>query len=369
MSRPAPGDMEEIRGIVSRLDSATSPAVNELRIYRLRFSPAEDLAATLQTALMQNILPQGVGVVQQTGAGGAPGGLPFGGGPFGARHSAPSPERNSPRWEAAHLARRSAACVPGRLEVHRPTRPRRSRSASWSPGRTARSSPATWKMCTSRRTSGRTACSFPPRSRPLDLLEAVINNLDVPTAARSQVNIFTLKRADANLDRGPAQPALQRRPAHHRPAAWRAFRATARRAVRRGGSARLPAALDGDRCARRRGGADPAGDHGRRPQTNSIIVAASQNDLDAIRAIIARLEDAPRPAAGHPRSETAECRGGRRRRRPSELPDYVADCHQHRADADQLPGNHAEHRGGRRTDHQQPLDQRHPGSVCGSGRR
>src|SRR5205807_1779495 len=60
------GDLEEIRGLIERLDTATSLATNDLRIIRLKNSPADELASTLQTALLQGVLPQGTGVIATT---------------------------------------------------------------------------------------------------------------------------------------------------------------------------------------------------------------------------------------------------------------------------------------------------------------
>src|SRR5262249_53276448 len=80
------GDLEETQSLIDRIDSEVPLAINELRIIRLHNSPADDLANTLQVALLQNILPQGTGVVQAAAAAGPGGafGAPLGGAPLGA---------------------------------------------------------------------------------------------------------------------------------------------------------------------------------------------------------------------------------------------------------------------------------------------
>ncbi len=83
-----PEDLEEIRGLIERIDTTVSGAVNDLRVVRLRNALADDLATELQTALYQGIMPQSTafpnaaaGGVGGAGAGGgAAGGVGAGGG-------------------------------------------------------------------------------------------------------------------------------------------------------------------------------------------------------------------------------------------------------------------------------------------------
>src|SRR5262249_14369676 len=123
----------------------------------------------------------------------------------------------------------------------------------------------------------------------LDLLREVIAALDVPAAARAQVNIFTLKNADAVLTAdmlqqlfsgaarttgGPTGPLTSPlgTPPRTSPGLRPLLTATG---VAGEGAGLIPLGVSVDY------------------RTNSIIVAGSQNDLDAIRAIIARLDAAP----------------------------------------------------------------------------
>src|SRR5262249_44965851 len=77
------GDLEEIRSLIERLDNSVPLALKELRIIRLKNAPADELANTLQSALLANVRPQGTGIVRV-----APGGP--GGGPLGVAPAAPA---------------------------------------------------------------------------------------------------------------------------------------------------------------------------------------------------------------------------------------------------------------------------------------
>jgi type II secretion system protein D len=279
------GDLEEIRAMIERMDSYPPQARNELRIYRLSFSSAEDLANTLQTALMQNILPQGPGYVQTTGAaGGGPlGGGPFGGGPLAAP-AAPTtgPLGGGPlgatgalRATLGSAATNTTKTVSLRFMV---------------PGKdgTFESGYLEDVHITPDPRSNSLLISAPKET--LDLLREVIAALDVPAAARAQVNIFTLKNADAVLTAdmlqqlfsgaartgtgGPTGPLAT--PLGTTPGGTTGFRPLlTATGVPGEGAGLIPLGVSVDY------------------RTNSIIVAGSQNDLDAIRAIIARLDAAP----------------------------------------------------------------------------
>ncbi len=272
-----PADLEEIQLIIQRLDTSHGPT-NELRIYRLKNTVAEDLATVLQTALMQNIMPQGIGVVPpdqgglggaggfgQQGAGGQgqqPGGAQgaFGQATGGLRAQLGSPTTNTTKTVSLRflVPGKNGTFESGYLEDVHITPDVRSNSL---------------------------LISAPEET--LKLLEEVIRNLDVASATKAQVNIFTLKKADATLTANMLQQL---------------FGGT----TTAGGGGQGPGGL---------GQAGGTNTQGFRPlltatgtvgegaglinlgitvddRTNSIIVAASQNDLDAIRAIIARLEDA-----------------------------------------------------------------------------
>jgi type II secretory pathway component GspD/PulD (secretin) len=280
-----PGDLEEIRGIIESLDKATPPA-NELRIIRLKNTVADDLATTLETALMANIMPQGLGVVQPTiqpGAGGGGGGLPFGPGgqqqqPGAQQQPGGANQAGGGRGVLGSAATNTTKTVSLRFLV---------------PGKqgTFESAYLEDVHITPDIRSNSLIVSAPKQT--LELLEEVIKNLDIPSVARAQVNIFTLKRADATLTAnllqqlfsgaqrpqgaqggplGQQGPGAQQQPGAANTSPLRPL-LTATGSVSDGaGLLDLRISVD--------------------DRTNSIIVAATQNDLDAIRAIIARLEDA-----------------------------------------------------------------------------
>jgi general secretion pathway protein D len=85
----SPRDMEEVDAVLKDIDKPTSAAVNELRIFPLRNSTADDLAVVLQAAISGQPLPgrgqtnQGGGQGGFGGGGGGPGGG-FGGAGGGA---------------------------------------------------------------------------------------------------------------------------------------------------------------------------------------------------------------------------------------------------------------------------------------------
>jgi len=277
-----PADLEEIQLLVQRIDGSTGP-INELRIYRLKNTVAEDLATVLQTALMQNILPQGIGVVppDQGGAGGF-------GGAFGQQGAGAQGQQQQPGGGGGAFGQATGGL---RAQLGSATT-NTTKTVSLRfliPGKdgTFESGYLEDVHITPDIRSNSLLISAPEKT--LKLLEEVIKNLDVPSATRAQVNIFTLKKADATLTANLLQQLF-----------GGATGAT-------GGGQQGPGGFQGQ------GGATNT--QGFRPlltatgtvsegaglinlgitvddRTNSIIVAASQNDLDAIRAIIARLEDA-----------------------------------------------------------------------------
>jgi type II secretory pathway component GspD/PulD (secretin) len=280
------GDLEEIRSIVERLDTAVSPAQNDLRIVRLTNGVASEMASTISQALAANVLPQGTGVVQATTttAGGAPGGAPGGnlptatpggfpggipGGQAGATSSfvqLGSQNTNTTKTVSLRFVTpgKDGLIESGFLEDVHITADVRSNSLIIS------ARPETQK-----------------------LLEAIIHQLDAPSAVRAGVKVFTLKRADATLTAnlleqlflGSGTTSTAGRPPGAAPGGFPggttgsttgAVRPLLTTTGAPGDSAALvtPSITIDDR-------------------TNSVIVAASQNDLDAIQAIVYRLDDAP----------------------------------------------------------------------------
>ena len=196
-----PADLEEIRALIKKFEEP-SPAKNELRVYQLKNTLSTDIATTLQSALFQNILPQGTGIVQQTG--GAPGaanalapggalgfgGAFGGGGAFGAGGA----------LGGGALGANGVAAATQAIIGSQVTNTTKSVSLRFLvPGKdgTYESGYLEDVHITPHITSNSLLISAPKET--LDLLEAVIKSLDVPAATRAQVNIFKLKHADAVL--------------------------------------------------------------------------------------------------------------------------------------------------------------------------
>ena len=137
-------------------------------------------------------------------------------------------------------------------------------------------------------------------ARTMDLILALIKQLDVPAAAQAEINIFTLKKADAVQTATLLQQLFlgggAARPGARPPGAGRSHRPAAPAPP---GGGRPPITLAGQPAE----GATlidlriTVDD-----RTNSIIVAGSRNDLDVIEAIITRLEDANVEAPAQTRS-------------------------------------------------------------------
>jgi type II secretory pathway component GspD/PulD (secretin) len=279
------GDLEEIRSLIERLDNSVSSALNELRIIRLKNAPADELANTLQSALLANVLPQGTGVVQVAAAGGGPGAGPLGVAP--AAPAAPPLTTGTPFGQAT--AGRTTPQIGSAATNTTKTVTLR----FFSPGKdgTVESGYLEDVHITPDIRSNTLIISA--REETQRLLAKVVEQLDQPSAVRAGVNIFTLKNADATLTAnllqqlflgqgrtGTTGGPLGGGPLGGGPLGGTSTAGAIRPLLTTTGQAGDSAALVTPSI-----GVDD--------RTNSVIVAASQNDLDAIRAIIYRLEAAP----------------------------------------------------------------------------
>jgi type II secretion system protein D len=249
----APGDLSEIKDMIDRLDSSVSAAVNDLRILKLRNALADEMTNTLMTAISQ-------GVVAPTAtAPGAPGAFP---GAVRPPTAAPTAAGTTTKTTSLRFFARpglGGTVEAGVLEDVHITADIRSNSL---------------------------IVSAPTRT--MELIVALVNQLDMPAAAQAAVNIFTLKKADAiqtaNLisqmftGAGAARPATAGGPTFA-PAGATAPPGGGRTTISLAGNP-----TDGATLIDLRMSVDD--------RTNSIIVAGSRNDLDVIQAVIARLEDA-----------------------------------------------------------------------------
>jgi type II secretion system protein D len=248
----APADLTEITEMINRLDTSVSAAVNDLRIIKLRNALADELAGTIMQAISQ-------GVVAPTapGAPPAPGLLP------GAVTGAAAPTAAGTTTKTTSLRFFARPGMGGVIEagvledVH----------------------------ITSDLRSNSLIVSAPTRT--MELIVALVNQLDTPAAAQAGVNIFTLKKADAVQTANLIQQMFTGSGAGATTPGAAGFQPGG--AVVPPGGGRTNISLSGQ-------GTDGATLVDLRmsvdDRTNSIIVAGSRSDLETIQAVIARLEDA-----------------------------------------------------------------------------
>jgi general secretion pathway protein D len=249
----APADLAEISEMINRLDTSVSAAVNDLRIIKLRNALADELSGTIMQAISQGVVAPTTapGVVP-----GAPGVLP------GAITGAAAPTAAGTTTKTTSLrffARPGMGGVieAGILEDVHITADLRSNSL---------------------------IVSAPTRT--MDLIQALVNQLDTPAAAQAGVNIFTLKKADAVQTANLIQQMFTGTGARTTTPGAAGFQQPGAAAA---GGVRTNISLsgesaDGAQLVDLRMSVDD--------RTNSIIVAGSRSDLELVQAVIARLEDA-----------------------------------------------------------------------------
>jgi type II secretion system protein D len=298
----APGDLAEIRSLIDRIDTTVSSAVNELRIYHLRNALADELAALLQQAITQGVVTPTTppAAVPGAGAGAAPGAVPAGAAP-GVPQAAGVPGAQPTGVTTA--AGRTTKTTTLRFINPRPG----------APGVIESGFLEDVHINSDIRTNS-LIISAPAKS--MDLLFALIRELDQVPVARAEVNIFHLKKSDATTIAnmlqqlffgtggvGGARPTTGGLPGAPTP-------------VGGGGLGAPGGALGGLGAAGAALGAAGAAGGVPRPvytlpgieptegasliqlsitpdvPSNSIIVAGSRNDLDVITALISRLETA-----------------------------------------------------------------------------
>jgi type II secretory pathway component GspD/PulD (secretin) len=287
-----PADLEEIKDLITRIDSTVSSAINDVRIVYLRNSLAADLSSLLSQAISQGVaapatptgptvVPAALGAARAPGA--ALGAVGLGGAPLGG--VAPTP----PAATAAGAASKSTTLrfistrpgIKGSVEsglledIHITADPRVNSLILSAPATT------------------------------MDLLLALIRDLDVPPQARAQVKVFNLHRADAGIMAGMLQqlflgsgggtgaaapaPALG---GGAIPGAGGAAATVAPVAATATSGIGIP------RAQFTLGGTTPEGaplvplSITTDARSNSLIIAGSPNDLEVAEAIVTRLDDA-----------------------------------------------------------------------------
>lgn len=275
----APADLTEIRELIQRIDSTVSSAVSELRIIPLRNALADELAVVLTRAISEGTgTLTGVPMAAGPGAGAGPGAL----GALGAARPG----------VAGQAAGQAVGGILGRT-TGTTTKVSSLRFLSPENGKIVQSGILEDVRINAEPRINSLLIAAPPKT--MELLLSLIRALDVPPAARSEMNIFSLKKADAFRVAAILQQLFLG-------AATAAPGAALGQPV--GG---MPGAMPGAAPGLGAGGLRPLQlTMGAAPlapplidlrisvddRTNSLIVAGSRNDLAVIEAIVSRLEDA-----------------------------------------------------------------------------
>jgi len=250
----APSDLAEIRDLIWRVDNTVSNAVNDLRVVYLRNALADELAALLNRAVSEGVVVPG---------------------PLGSAGEAAAPVPST---------------TPGRAGTTKATSLRFISSAPGRSGTAVESGLLEDVHILPDLRTNSLIISAPPRS--MELLLAVVHEMDAVPSIAIAINIFPLKNADAGAMAGLLQqlmfgtggPIGQAGTA----SVVGALGANIPSAAPRGVPRPIQLSL---------GGTPPEGAPlielriTTDPRTNSVIVAGSRSDLEVATAIISRLED------------------------------------------------------------------------------
>jgi len=301
-----PADLKDIADIIANLDTKVSTAVNELRLFKLKNAFSDEISQILITALNAGVVNPNVaatgsgstGLAQGTGLGGGLGGGGAGLGGLGGQQGGQQGQFATAGGQNQGANRAGGAF--GTLS-----------GATGSSGLTTKTT--TLRLYTSQNglviESGQledvhitantriNSILVSAPEKTMRLIEKLIDELDVTSAAKSDVKVFTLKKADATVTANTISQL---------------FSSGTTGAGGGGGQAGVNQLLGGG------GQTGVGGQAGSRPlltltgavadganllnlrisvdtRTNSLIVAGSSTDLDTIRAIVGRLEDAEAP--------------------------------------------------------------------------
>jgi type II secretion system protein D len=292
----APADMEEIASLIEHLDVDFSPAVNEMRIIPLRNALADDLTTILQQAIYSTIVQPtgGVGAVGGGALGAGGGALGAGGGAFGAGGGAFGAGGGALGAGGGALGAAGGALgAAGGIRAGQPGSATKTTTVKFITTTKAgqqfleSGSLQDIHITPDIRTNSLIVAA---NEKSMQLLLALIKNLDVQPAALAEVKIFPLEKADANTTATLLQQI---------------FLGTAATGARAGGGLpgvpSVPGGTTGGTTGARPlqlsvGGVTPEGaplvdlrisvDE----RTNSVIVAGSRNDLLVIEAMLYTLD-------------------------------------------------------------------------------
>jgi type II secretory pathway component GspD/PulD (secretin) len=200
----APADMEDIARLIDHLDSTPTAAINDLRIYQLKVALADELSNLLVTAITQGIVSTGTSATQGAGilgtgagAGGGIGGVGGVGGGFGGVGGGIGGAGGG----VAGGARPGGATTTGTTQAilgAGGTTTSRNTGLNFFFGPNNQSISGLYLAdihITPDLRTNRLIISAPHNTMPM--LFALIDQLDVAPAARSEIKIFPLKRVDA----------------------------------------------------------------------------------------------------------------------------------------------------------------------------
>ena len=231
----SPRDMAEVAELIRRIDTSTSAAVNEVRIIQLEHSLAQDVATILQTA---------IGVATGGGRGGAmPGLQPQGAGPTSQAGQPQGDQRSAMLRFLTIDAKGRKLLNSGILSDVRITADVRANAV---------------------------VVTAPPEN--LELIEALIRQLDQLPAAEAQIKVFTIVNGDA------ANLAEMLRTLFASQMA-----AGGQQGMGMGMMARTSSSGGENAVVGLRFGVDT--------RTNSIIASGAMGDLNVVEAILTRLDD------------------------------------------------------------------------------
>jgi general secretion pathway protein D len=245
----APRDMAEVSALIQRMDDPTSAAENELRVVPLKNTIAEEMAQVLQSALTASL------TTQNQGGGGQGGGQGFGGGGGGGQFG----QGGQGGGQSGARTQQLKSTALRFMAIDREGR------------RQLQSGVLSDVRITAEPRSNALLISAPSTS--MELLEALIQQLDQPPAAAAQVKVFTIIRGDAAALADLLQGLFGQTGAG-------------------GGQGR------GGQQQQQRLVVGAGGEGGVLPirfsvdtRTNSIIAAGSDSDLRVVEAILLRLDE------------------------------------------------------------------------------
>ena len=270
-----PADQKDIAELIGNFDKSTSKAVAEVKVFRLRNALSDELAQLLVQTLTSNALnPQlsaSAGLLPTGGAGGQGQQGAFGqqGGGLGAGTGA-----------QGNLQQQQRPGALGTLTGGAGTTGLSTKTVSLRFNNVESGLLEDVHLIPDTRIN---AIVVTAPAATMRLLEALVAELDTVSAAKSFVNIFQLKRADAAAVQALITNLFSRSTTGAGGGGFNQGGTTQAQ-----GTTRPLLTLTGDPAA----GASLIDLRLTADQrTNTLIVAGSQNDLELIRAVIARLED------------------------------------------------------------------------------